>query len=249
MKTIDVIPFLRRVPIFAELDEEALNAVKERTVLRQFPKNGQLFREGQPCEGLFIIIDGSIKVYRSSPEGREQVLHVEGPKRALAELPLFDGGPYPASARAAEDSVILFLPRDAFQWLYRSNPQIADAVISDLAGRLRRLVRLVGKVTLKDVPARVAATLIEEATAAGAARDGGEFEIPATQDDLADALATTRESVARAFARFRNEGIIDQEGAKFRIRDLQRLHDAAGVSIEALGEAVIRRAQKSALRS
>jgi CRP-like cAMP-binding protein len=118
-------------------------------------------------------------------------------------------------------------------------------VISDLAGRLRRLVRLVGKVTLKDVPARVAATLIEEAAAAGVAHDGGEFEIRATQDDLANALATTRESVARALARFRKEGIIDQEGAKVRVKDLQRLHDAAGVSIEARGEAVIRRAQRA----
>jgi CRP/FNR family transcriptional regulator, dissimilatory nitrate respiration regulator len=78
MMTLDVLPFLRRVPIFAELDEDALNAVRERTVLRNVPKNGQLFREGQPCEGLFIIIDGSVKVYRSTPEGREQVLHIEG---------------------------------------------------------------------------------------------------------------------------------------------------------------------------
>lgn len=241
MESIDVLPFLRRVPVFAELSEDALQSVKERTVLRKVPRNGQLFREGQSCEGLFIIIDGSIKVYRSTPEGREQVLHVEGPKRTLAELPLFDGAPYPASARAAEDSVVLFLPRDAFQSLYRSNPQIADAVIHDLAARLRRLVRLVGKVTLKDVPARVAATLLEEATAAGAARDGGEFQIPATQDEIANALATTRESVARAFGRFRNEGIIDQEGAHVRILDLARLQEQAGVSDELLGEALVRK--------
>jgi CRP/FNR family transcriptional regulator, cyclic AMP receptor protein len=245
MMTLDVLPFLRRVPIFAELDDDALNTVRERTVLRNVPKNGQLFREGEPCEGLFIIIDGSVKVYRSTPEGREQILNVEGPKRALAELPLFDGGPYPASARAAEDSVILFLPRDAFQWLYRSNPQIADAVIGDLSKRLRRLVQLVGKVTLKDVPARVAATLLEVASEAGAARDGGEFEIPVTQDDLANALATTRESVARAFGRLRNEGVIDQEGAKVRIRDLARLQAAAGGYADAPAEAVFRRAQRA----
>lgn len=244
MMTIDVLPFLRRVPIFAGLDEEALLAVKERTVLRHVPKNGQLFREGQPCEGLFVIIDGSIKVYRSTEEGREQVLHIEGPKRTLAELPLFDGAPYPASARAAEDSVILFLPRDAFQWLYHTNPEIADAIIRDLAARLRRLVRLVGKVTLKDVPARVATTLLEEANAAGAARDDGRFEIPTTQDELANALATTRESVARSFARFRKEGIIDQEGSSVRIRDLARLQQEAGVSAEALGEAMLRKTMR-----
>jgi CRP-like cAMP-binding protein len=244
MRQTDVMPVLRRLPLFRGLSETALQTIAEQTVVREVPRNGMLFREGEPCRGLFIILDGSVKIYRSTPDGREQVLHIEGPKRTLAELPLFDGAPYPASARAAEDSVILFLPRDAFQWLYHTNPSIADAVIHDLAARLRRLVRLVGKVTLKDVPARVATTLLEEANAAGAARDDGRFEIPTTQDELANALATTRESVARAFSRFRKEGIIDQEGSSVRILDLARLQEEAGVSAEALGEAMLRKTMR-----
>lgn len=241
MSHIDPIPVLRRLSLFQELNDEALRAVAEQTVPKKVPKNGILFREGQPCRGLYIILDGSIKVYRSTSDGREQVLHIEGPKHTLAKLPLFDGAPYPASARAAEDSLLLFLPRDAFQRLYRTNPDIADAVIHDLGRHLRRLVRLLDKVTLKDVPARVAATLIEEAVAAGADRDGGEFEIPTTQEEMASALATTRESVARALARFRSEGIIEQDGARIRILDLGALQGVAGVSAEALGDALFSR--------
>src|SRR5690606_6117311 len=151
-----------------------------------------------------------------------QVLHTEGPGQPLAELPLFDGAPYPASARAQEDSRVLFLPRDAFQSLYRNHPEIADAVIRDLGRRLRRMVRMVEKVSLKDVPARVAATLLEYAEAADAVRDGGAFRVPRTQEELATELATTRESVARALARLRREGAIAQSGARVRVLDVAR---------------------------
>lgn len=241
MTNIDVVPVLKRLPLFQALGDEALRTVAEQTVLREMPRNTLLFREGEPCRGLFIILDGSVKIYRSTADGREQVLHVEGPKHTLAELPLFDGGPYPASARAAEDSVMLFLPRDSFQQLYRSNPEIADAVINDLGRRLRRLVRLVERVTLKDVPARVAATLLDEAAAAGAAKDGGEFELPTAQEEMARALATTRESVARALARFRREGLIEQDGAKVVVKDLARLQETAGVPSAALAEKMFSR--------
>lgn len=237
----DVIPILRRLPMFRDLSDEALAEVAGRMLLRELPENTQLFREGEPSRGLFVILDGSVMVYRSTPDGREQVLHVEGPKHTLAELPLLDGAPYPASARAAEDSVILFLPRDSFQLLYRTNPEIADAVIRDLGTRLRRLVRLVDRVTLKDVPARVAAALLDEASAAGAARDGAEFEIPVTQEAMANALATTRESVGRALARFRDRGFIEQVGARVRLLDLAGLQEVAGVSGDALGDTVLNR--------
>lgn len=228
--TIDVMGVLRRLPLFRGLSEEALATVAARTVQRHLPRNAMLFREGEPCRGLFVVLDGSIKVYRSTPDGREQVLYVEVPRHTLAELPLLDGGPYPASARAAEDSLLLFLPRDSFQWLYRTNPEIADAIIQDLGRRLRRLVRLVDRVTLKGVPARVASALLEEAAAAGAATNGAVFELPLAQEEMARGIATTRESVARALARFRKEGLIEQEGARVRVLDVSRLHAIAGAT-------------------
>lgn len=214
---------LRRLSLFSALDDRALAEVAERTVSRSVPRAATLFRQGQPCHGLYVVVEGRVKVYRSAPDGREQVLHVMGPGQPVAEVPLFDGGPYPASAQAVEDSRVLFLPIDSFRWLYANNPTVADAVIRELGRRLRRMVRLVERISLKDVPARVAAALLDYAEAAGALRDGGAFEVPRTQEELASELATTRESIARALASLRRAGTIRQEKRRVVIGDLARL--------------------------
>lgn len=218
---------LRSLPLFSGLSEGALEAVADRTVLRSFPRERIVFRRGETCHGLYVVVEGRVRIYRASPDGREQVLHTEGPGEALAELPLFDGGPYPASARAVEDSRLLFLPLEAFQWLYQNNPEIADAVIRNLGRRLRRMVSLVDKVSLKDVQSRVAATLLEYAEELGQAENGGSFKLSRTQEELAGELATTRESVARGLAQLRRAGVIAQQGARVQIRDVVRLVEAA----------------------
>src|SRR5690606_9138948 len=186
--TMTAMEVLRAHPLFAGLSEAAIEDVARRTVSKELRRNGMLFRRGEACHGLYMVLSGRIKVYRASPDGREQVLHVEGPGRSVAELPLFDGGPYPASARAVEDTRLLFLPRDAFQALYRTNPEIADAVIRELGRRQRRLIGLVEKISLKDVPARVAAALLEYAEAAGVPGRGGAFDLPRTQEEFAAEL-------------------------------------------------------------
>lgn len=218
---------LRGLPLFAGLSDDAVRAVAARTITRRLPKNATLFRRGEPCHGLYIVVEGRVQIHRASSGGREQVLHVEGPGQPVAEVPLFDGGPYPASARALEDSRLLFLPQDAFQQLYRENPEIADAVIRNLGSRLRRMVALIAKITLKDVRARVAATLVELAETNGGVRNGGRFKLPKTQEQLARELATTREGIARALGSLRRDGIIAQAGREVEIRDAARLDAAA----------------------
>ena len=217
------VEILRGLPLFARLGDEALRAVADRTVVRTIPEGRVLFRRGTPAEGLYVVLEGAVRVYRSNRQGREQTLHVQGPGQPLAEVPLFDGGPYPASARAETESRVLFLPRDAFEWAYRSHPEIADATIRELGRRLRRMVGLVEKITLRDVPARVAMTLLEYAEREGPVEDGTELVLPRTQDELAAELATTRESIARALGRMRKEGAIEQRGPRVRIRSVAAL--------------------------
>lgn len=232
---------LRSIHLFERLSDEALEAVARRSVVKRYPKDTMLFREGEEARGLFVIVEGSARVYRSSQDGREQVLHVEYPVKSLAELPLLDGSPYPASARAAEDSRILFLPRESFEWLYRHNPEIADATVRELGRRLRRLLRLVDKLALKDVPARVATVLLEQATLAGVARDGGSFALESTHEEMADALGTTRESVSRAMSKLRKQGAIGQKGPRVTILDVEALRDVAGTSPALLSGIVFER--------
>lgn len=232
---------LREISLFSGLGDRALDAVAERTVIKRYPKNAILFREGETARGLFVVVEGGVKIYRAGTDGREQVLHVEQPRHSLAELPLLDGAPYPASARAAEDSRILFLPRDSFQWLYQNNPEIADATIRELGRRLRKVIHLVDKLSLKDVPARVATALVELAAAAGALRQGGEFTLEATQEELAGELGTTRESVSRALSALRKDEIVALDDSRVRILDVDALRRAAGVPLAAITGSVYER--------
>lgn len=91
-------PTLRRTVLFSELSEQELNYIAERAVVRHFPAGQLVFSEGEPCPGLWIIETGKVRIYKSSPSGREQVLAIEGPGSSVAELPVFDGGKYPVSA-------------------------------------------------------------------------------------------------------------------------------------------------------
>lgn len=232
---------LREISLFSSLGDRALDAVAQRTVLKRYPKNAILFREGEAARGLFVVVEGGVKIYRAGRDGREQVLLVEQPGHSVAELPLLDGAPYPASARASEDSRILFLPRDSFQWLYQNNPEIADVTIRELGRRLRMVVRLVDKLSLKDVPARVATELLELAAAAGQLRQGGEFPLDATQEELAGELGTTRESVSRALSALRKDEIVAVDDSRVRILDLHGLRGAAGVPLAAVTGSVYER--------
>lgn len=218
---------LRALPLFARLSDEVLATVEMRCVVRSVGRGTILFRKDEPCRGMYVVVEGSVRVYRANREGREQVLHVQGPGQPLAEVPLFDGGPYPASARAEEDVRVLFLPVDDFEYLYRTNPEIADAIIRELGRRLRRMVGLVEKISLRDVGARVALTVLEHAERAGALADGGSFVLPRTQAELASELATTRESVARALGRLRRDGAIGVRGAKIEIHSVAALESVA----------------------
>ncbi len=214
----DPVAVLERLPLFREVEEAALVRIAGQCRLEKAPARRMLFRRGDPCRGLWIVVRGRVRVYRANSAGKEQILHEQGPGQPLAEVPLFDGQPYPAHARVEEDSELLFLPRDAFVRLYRSEPSVADAVIRELGSRLRRAVRTIEKISLRDVPSRVGLTLLELAGAGG--RDPSQpFLLPRTQTELAESLATTRESVARALRTLKDEGLIHQEGPRVRIPD------------------------------
>ena len=218
---------LKDISFFRDLSPQALDLVCERMVHRSAPAGCILFRKGEQARGVYVLVKGRVEIYRSTADGREQVLHSETPVQSVAELPVFDGGSYPASGRTAEDSELYFLSVDDFQRLYREHPEIADAVIRNLGQRLRALVNVVEKVSLRSVPSRVAKTLLEQAETAGSLEDGGSFSLTRTQSDLAHELATSRESVARALGDLRRKGIISTQGRRVTILSLRGLADLA----------------------
>ncbi|HEX6574684.1 MAG TPA: Crp/Fnr family transcriptional regulator [Gemmatimonadaceae bacterium] len=196
-----------------------------RSVSKSYPAGHVLFTTGEPCKGLFIIESGKVRIYRTSPSGREQILHNEGPGRAVAELPLIDGGPYPASAITAIESRLFFVPRGEFEALYRENPDVAASIIQDLGKRLRQLVHLTETLAFRDVAARLALFLAQQAEEHGTPTDEGiELLLDRTREELSFELGTARESVSRAFRKLVGKKIISTRGRhRILIADLRAL--------------------------
>jgi CRP-like cAMP-binding protein len=212
---------LRAIPYLAGVPEADVMTVARQSTLRRARRGDTIFEEGEAAAGVFVVLEGRVKLVRASAAGREQILHAEGPGATLAEVPAFDGGGYVASAVAEDDARLLFVPRSALLDLCRRRPDVALGVIRVLAGRLRRFAGLIEDLALRDVTARVARLLLEVA-----ARDGS-VVLPGTRDDVASRLGTVRELVSRSLARLIAAGAIERRGRRLRVRDAARLRAAA----------------------
>ncbi len=218
---------LRALSFFRNLSEETLDMVFSRMVRREVRAGSILFLKGEKPRGVYLLTQGKVEIFRSTPDGREQVLHTETPVASVAELPVFDGQPYPASGRTVEDSELFFLSMEDFERLYREHPEISHAVIRLLGQRLRMLVRVVETISLRSIPSRVAKVLLESGEGAGEMRNGHTFRLGKTQTELAKELATSRESVARALGDLRRQGILSTRGQEITVLSVSGLVDIA----------------------
>jgi CRP/FNR family transcriptional regulator len=204
-----LVDVLRNVPIFSELDDDALKRLSARCVPRAVGEAFMLFRAGDRCAGLYVVLEGRVRIYRTAPDGREQTIAMEGPGRPVAELPLFDGGPYPASATTVAPTRLLFLPRAEFEHAFRADPDLAASVVRALGARLRHMVQLVETLAFRDVAARLAMVLADHAEQGGVVRgDNVVLDLHRTQEELAAEIGTARESVSRALKQLRTRGLI-----------------------------------------
>ena len=204
---------LSEIALFAALSESEVQVLAQRAVERRFAPEEILFWEGEPCAGVFLIIQGSVKIFRTSPAGREVMLAIEAAPSSVAELPLFDGGPYPASVRAVESVVSLFINKSDFQQVCRQYPDVALKVLAVVGQRLRHLVGLIESMTFGSVTQRLARLLLETSKGAGAQA----FDLTMTHQELASRLGTVREVVSRNLARFRSAGLISMHGHQVQI--------------------------------
>ena len=215
---------LKKTPLFANLTSAELQALAMRTTRKRFQQGEQLFAEGDPCTGLFLVAAGKIRIFKLSPSGREQILAIEGPGSSFAELPVFDGGNYPAAASALEDTEVLFISRRDFQNFCREHPEVALKVIAVVGARLRRLVGIIEELSFTTVRQRLIALIVRLAQASGKpAKDGIQVELTKSHQDLAAELGTVRELVSRNLGRLQAEGFLDVEGRKIVVKDLPGL--------------------------
>jgi len=220
----ETIAVLKKTPLFASLSEGELQALATRTSRKRFGQGEHLFAEGDPCAGLFLVASGKIRIFKLSPAGREQILAVEGPGSSFAELPVFDGGNYPAAASALEDTEVLFISRKDFQSFCREHPDVALKVIAVVGSRLRRLVGIIEELSFTTVRQRLIALLTRLAQASGVrSEEGIHIELTKSHQDLAAELGTVRELVSRNLSRLQAEGFLDVEGRKIVVKDLAGL--------------------------
>lgn len=195
-----------------------------RISTRRFQSGEMLFGEGDPCSGLFVVAAGAVRIFKLSPAGREQILAIEGPGNSFAELPVFDGGNYPASASALGDTEVLFISRKDFQNFCREHPDVGLKVIAVVGSRLRRLVEIIEELSFTTVRQRLIAVILRLAEQSGKpSKEGMALQMPMSHQELAAELGTVRELVSRNLSRLQAEGFLEVDGRKILIKDLAAL--------------------------
>jgi CRP-like cAMP-binding protein len=218
--TLDKTAALKRTRLFEELDENTIRLLAERAFERRFQKDEVLFVSGEEARGLYVIVEGAVRAFRVSLDGREQVIHVERAGATIAEVPVFDNGTYPSTAAAEEPTVTLFIDKRDVLHLCLEHPEITLAALRVLAGRLRRCAELVEALSLREVGQRLARFLVAEARRSGTRTNNGTWmDLTQTNQQIAARIGSVREVVSRALARLQHEGLIVVEGRHLIIPD------------------------------
>lgn len=217
-----------RAPLFAGIDADASRALVRTMARVDLPRGRAIFLEGEPGDRLYIIGSGSVKLGRRSPDGRENLLSVLGPGEMLGELSLFDPGPRTATATAVNDAVLYELAHTELVTWIEEHPAVAKHLLASLAQRLRRTNETLGDLVFADVPGRVAKALLELSTKFGEpVEDGLRVAHGLTQEELAQLVGASRETVNKALADFTGRGWVRREGRAIVLLDVDRLERRA----------------------
>ena len=215
---------VRRAPLFTALDEAAAVSLRASMDTVKIAKGSILFKEGDDGEHLYVIIDGKLKLGTSSGDGRENLLSILGPGEMFGELSLFDPGPRTSTATAVTDAKLLSLSHEkVIPWL-KQNPEVSLQLLTRLSQRLRRTNEAVGDLVFSDVPGRVAKALIDLGDRFGKTTPEGLLvNHDLTQEELAQLVGASRETVNKALADFAGRGWLKLDGRSVLIVDVDRL--------------------------
>jgi CRP/FNR family transcriptional regulator len=221
---MELVEHLSQISLFEELPAEHLAKLAAITIDRKYDKGKLIFADGDEGEGFYVVITGRVKVYKVSPDGKEQILHVFGPGAPFAEVPVFSGTPYPANAEPLEKSRLFFFPKLAFVSLIQKTPALAMNMLASLSQRLKQFSQLVEALSLKEVPGRLAAHILYLSDANGGA---DQFELDLAKSQLASLLGTIPETLSRIFGKMSSQGLISINGPQIHIIDRSGLEDLA----------------------
>jgi CRP/FNR family transcriptional regulator len=216
-----MLQILKMSRLFSELEDRSLSEIASASSIRTYGVGESFFLDGDPVHSFFIVGSGRVKVFKLSPDGKEQILMIAEPGDSFAEAAMFAGGRYPASATALEESEVVVVNRERFSGILQRDHNLAFNMIARLSELLRKLTRLVEGLSLTDVTTRLAKHLLDLLPDT----DSNEATVTLTERKtiLASELGTIPETLSRSLARLSREKIIAVEGATIRILDRRRL--------------------------
>ena len=222
---MELIKHIAAIYLFKDLPDEHLNDLAIILTDQVFRKGQLIFSEGDEATGFYVVITGRVKIFKLSMEGKEQILHIFGPGQPIGEVAVFEGKRFPANAESLEDSRLFFFPRNAFMERIKENPSIGLHMLAVLSQRLRRFASLIDDLSLKDVPARLAAYLLYlSETQPGV----DNLSLDISKGQLSSLLGTVPETLSRILTKMINSGLIRSEGTRgIRILDHKGLEDLA----------------------
>jgi CRP/FNR family transcriptional regulator len=215
---------LAQAPLFAALDADAASTLEAVLTTRTLARGHIVFREGDSGDRLFIVIDGKVKISRAAADGRENLLALLGAGEMFGELSLFDPGPRTATVTTVTEATLASLDHDDLRPLLTERPGVAVQLLRALAQRLRRTNEAMADLVFTDVPGRVAKALLDLAEKFGAPEaDGTRVRHDLTQEELAQLVGASRETVNKALSEFAHRGWLRIEGRSVLLLDADRL--------------------------
>ncbi len=217
--------YLREIPVFAKLPEKQLEIIHNHTIERRFRKGMIVFLEGDTGEGFHYVKSGKVKVLRTSDDGREHIIKILGAGEIFAEVLMFNNQPYPATAVAVEPSCIGMIRNIDLEQLVLTNNELALQLIKALSQRLIYAQQKIKNLALNDVMSRTVEVLLRLSQEQGDIKDNGviELALDLSRQDLANLVGTTRETVTRTLSSLKKDKLIDFDGQKIKILDVEYL--------------------------
>lgn len=220
---------LQRTPLFGCLTEKELAGIAHRAVELHLEKGQVIFISGEQAKGLFVVVNGKIRVFQQNAEGREQVMHVDTAGAVIGEVPVFDDGPYPATAVSEGAAELLFIAKQDMHQFCVQYPALALKALRLMALRVRRHAQLVEALSFQDVEHRLASFFINEVKLAGSPAQGRvTLRLLLSNQEIAGRIGSVRDVVSRTLARMKHDGLIGMKGRTLIIPDWQALRAYAG---------------------
>jgi len=205
---------LLKSQLFGGLPEDHLEEIKKISVDKRFNKGEIIFFDGDKGNGFYLVIEGSVNVYKVSSEGKEQILHIVKEGETIGAVPVFSGKSFPANARAISKSHLLFFPREKFINLIKNNPSLTMNILALLSMRLREFTIQIENLSLKEIPGRIAAYMLYLSEEQG---DKDFIKLNISKLQLAGILGTGPESLSRALGNMKSRKLIEEEGYNIRL--------------------------------